>query len=152
MNQVVMCGRMTKDPEVRYSAGAEPIAVVSFTLAVDRGKKKNGESAGADYVPCKVFGKSGENLARFSAKGTAIYAMGHMHSDSYENKEGKRVYTFDFYIDRWEFPLTNSRKDEASISAEKQERADLADVNAAIAQEYEVPEGFSKIDDDMIPF
>lgn len=151
MNQCVFCGRLTKDPVTRYSSGADPLAVVSFTLAVDRGKKKNGEEAGADYINCKVFGKSGENLARFAAKGIGLYVIGHMQSGSYDGKDGKKVFTLDCVVDRWEFPLVNLRRDEAQLSADKKDRADLENINAALAGD-EVPEGFQKIADEDIPF
>ena len=150
MNQCIFSGRLTKDPIVRYTSGADSLAVVSFAIAVDRGKKKNGEEAGVDYINCKVFGKSGENLARFVAKGVGLSVIGHMQSGSYE-KDGKKVYTLECIVDRWEFPLVNLRRDEAKLSADKQDRADLENINAALAGD-EIPEGFQKLEDGDIPF
>ena len=68
MNLVIIQGRLTRNPEVRYTTDSQ-LAIASFSVAVDRGKNKNGEDMGADFIPVKVFGKQAENCERFLAKG-----------------------------------------------------------------------------------
>lgn len=101
MNQVIISGRLTKDPEVRYTAGTQ-MAVASFTVALDRGKDKNGQDRGADFPRCTAFGRTAENLEKFTAKGLRVQVIGHIHTDSYE-KNGQKFFTTDVIADRVEF-------------------------------------------------
>lgn len=156
MNETIICGRLAKDPITRYTTGDEPLAVVSFTVALERGKKRNGEDAGVDYIPCKMFGKKAENFARFFGKGYGCLLRGHLQSGNYESKKtGEKVYTLDLVVDEWEFLPGNPHKTEEELAADKQNRAEVNTVNYTaykMAQEENaVPEGFSKLDDD-IPF
>lgn len=92
MNQVDLIGRLTKDPELRQSQGGKSIC--SFTLAVDRQVKKDSQQS-ADFIRCKAFGKTAENLARYMSKGQMIAVSGSISTGSYKDKDGKTVYTTD---------------------------------------------------------
>lgn len=136
MNQVIISGRLTKDPEIRYTAGTQ-MAVANFTVALDRGKDKNGQHRGTDFPRCTAFGRTAENLEKFSGKGLRVQVIGHIHTDSYE-KDGVMHYTTDVVADRVEFIDWKGKSDA--------ERA----VTARPSADY-APEGFSALDED-IPF
>lgn len=101
MNLVLISGRLTKDPEVRYTTGTQ-MAVAVFTLAIDRGKDKNGEDMGADFPRVTVFGKQAENCERYLAKGCRVAVQGKIQTGSYE-KDGQKVFTTDVIASRVEF-------------------------------------------------
>lgn len=102
MNKVSLVGRLTRDPEVRYSQGESSTAVARFTVAVDRRFKKDGEAT-ADFISCVAFGKTAEFIERFFSKGRRIGLVGHIQTGSYDNKDGQKVYTTDVYVDECEF-------------------------------------------------
>lgn len=102
MNVAILMGRITKDPETRYTQGKEPLAVTRYTLAVDRRYKRDGEPS-ADYIPCVAFGKGAEFAEKYLRKGTKIAVSGRIQTGSYTNKDGQKVYTTDVVIDRQEF-------------------------------------------------
>ena len=102
MNLVLISGRLTKDPEVRYTTGTQ-MAVAVFTLAIDRGKDKNGEDMGADFPRVTVFGKQAENCERYLAKGCRVAVQGKIQTGSYEDKNGQKVFTTDVIAQRVEF-------------------------------------------------
>lgn len=102
MNNVILIGRLTKDPELRCTSGTQ-MAIATFTLAIDRGKDKNGESKGADFPRVMVFGKSAENCEKFLKKGRLVGIQGRIRTGSYENDYGNKVYTTDVIADRVEF-------------------------------------------------
>ena len=102
MNKVILKGRLVRDPEIRYTAGAESKAVAKFTLAVDRRFKKDGEQ-NADFISCVAFGKIGEFVEKYLIKGTKIALDGHWQTGSYTNKDGAKVYTNDCVADSIEF-------------------------------------------------
>ena len=89
MNKVCLLGRLTKDPEVRYSQGADPLAVARYTLAVDRRMGKNGEKA-ADFIACVAFGKSGEFAEKFFKKGQMVGVVGRLQVRSWEDDAKKK--------------------------------------------------------------
>lgn len=97
MNVVVLMGRLTRDPEVRYTQGEEPMAIASYTLAVDRIKE------GADFISCKAFGRNGEFAEKYLKKGTKITVSGRIQTGSYTNKDGAKVYTTEVIVERQEF-------------------------------------------------
>lgn len=115
MNSVVLIGRLTKDPELRYTSGTQ-MAVATFTLAIDRGKDKNGESKGADFPRVMVFGKSAENCEKFLKKGRLVGIQGRIRTGSYENDYGNKVYTTDVIADRVEFLEWGDKPQESSQS------------------------------------
>ena len=101
MNSVVLIGRLTKDPEVRYTSGSQ-MAVCTFTLAIDR-ITRNGEEKKTDFPRVTVFGKQAENCERFLAKGKQAGVQGRLQTGSYTDKNGNVVYTTDVLADRVEF-------------------------------------------------
>ena len=102
MNKVILMGRLTRDPEVRYSQGDSSLAIARFTLAVDRRFKKDGE-ASADFISCVAFGKQAEFVERYLHQGTKIVAEGRIQTGSYTNKDGQKVYTTDIVVENCEF-------------------------------------------------
>lgn len=102
MNKVILSGRLTKDPDVRYSQGDKPIAIAAFTLAVDRKFKKDGEQ-NADFINCRSFGKNAEFAEKYLRKGTKIIVEGHWQTGSFTGKDGKKVYTNECIVDSHEF-------------------------------------------------
>lgn len=102
MNKVILMGRLTRDPEVRYSQGANATAVAKYTLAVDRRFKKEGEQA-ADFINCITFGKNAEFVEKYLRQGTKIAVTGRIQTGSYTNKDGVKIYTTDIVVEEHEF-------------------------------------------------
>lgn len=119
MNKVILLGRLTKDPEIRYSAGAEQKAIAKFTLAVDRRFKKEGEQS-ADFISCTAFGKSAEFIEKYFRKGSKILVEGHWQTGSFE-RDGHKVYTNDCIIEQMDFAES---KKEGSPAPDPQTDAD----------------------------
>ena len=104
MNKVILMGRLTKDPEIRYTTGPEQMAVPRFTLAVDRRKRKDGGDPNtADFINCVAFDQSAKFAEKYYKQGTKIIIRGHIKTGSYTNREGQRVNTFDVEIEQSEF-------------------------------------------------
>lgn len=105
MNKVILIGRLTRDPEVRYTAGGEnQMAIASYTLAVDRRRGKDAsEQQTADFIRCTAFGRTGEFAEKYLKKGTKILVQGRIQTGSYTNKDGQTVYTTDVIVDEHEF-------------------------------------------------
>jgi single-strand DNA-binding protein len=101
MNKVILMGRLTKDPNVSYSQGQEPMAVARYSLAVDRAYSKDREQT-ADFINCVAFGKNGEFAEKYLRKGTKIAIEGRIQTGSYE-KDGRKVYTTDIVVEHHEF-------------------------------------------------
>lgn len=124
MNKVILIGRLTRDPEVRYSQGSESTAIARYTLAVDRKFKRESEQD-ADFINCVAFGKSGEFAEKYLHKGTKIVITGRIQTGSYEDREtGKRVYTTDVVVEEHEFC---ERKQDNESPAPAQRRNDGSD-------------------------
>ena len=139
MNSVALTGRLTRDPEVRYSAG-NSMAIAKFTLAVDRQRSaKEGEQT-ADFISITCFGKTAELVEKYVSKGQLIGVTGRIQTGSYE-KEGRKIYTTDVIADRVEFLGTKGSG--SSNSGSGYEPSAPAD---------DVPSGFEKLTDDDIPF
>lgn len=107
MNKVILMGRLTRDPEVRYSAGENALAIARYTLAVDRRFKRDGE-ASADFIPCVVFGKSAEFAEKYFRQGMRVTISGRIQTGSYTNNEGNRVYTTEVVVEEQEFAESKS--------------------------------------------
>ena len=103
MNKVILMGRLTRDPEVRYAQGESPLAIARYTLAVDRRFNRNGDDATADFINCVAFGRSGEFAERYFRKGIKIAVTGRIQTGSYTNKEGVKVYTTEVVVEDQEF-------------------------------------------------
>ena len=102
MNKVIMMGRLTRDPEVRYSQGVSQIAIARFSLAVDRKWKREGEPD-ADFFNCTVFGRQADFVEKYLRKGIKIIVAGRIQNDNYTNKEGQKVYAVQIIVDEIEF-------------------------------------------------
>ena len=103
MNKVILMGRLTRDPEVRYSQGENAMAIARYTIAVDRRFNRNNDDATADFIGCVAFGKAGEFAEKYLRKGTKVAITGRIQTGSYTNKEGVKVYTTDVVIEDQEF-------------------------------------------------
>ncbi len=101
MNKVIMMGRLTRDPEVRYSQGSNT-AVCSFSIAVDRSFKREGDPD-ADFFDCTIFGKRAEVAEKFFRKGLKLVITGRLQNDNYTNKEGQKVYRNRIIVEDFEF-------------------------------------------------
>ena len=102
MTKVILMGRLTRDPEVRYTQGDNTMAIARYSLAVDRRFKRDGEPD-ADFINCVAFGKAGEFAEKYLKKGTKIAVVGRMQTGSYTNKDGQKVYTTDVVVEEQEF-------------------------------------------------
>lgn len=102
MNKVILMGRPTKNPEVRYSQGEKSTAIARYTLAVDRRFKRDNEQ-NADFINCIAFGKSAEFAEKYFHKGTKVVVTGRIQTGSYTNKDGQKVYTTDVVVEDQEF-------------------------------------------------
>lgn len=103
MNRVILCGRVVRNPDVRYAQGNNgSMAVARYTLAVDRAFKKEGEQS-ADFINCIAFGKNGEFAEKYLHQGTKIIVEGRWQTGNYTNKDGNKVYTNDCVVERHEF-------------------------------------------------
>jgi len=114
MNNVVLIGRLTKDPEIRYTQ--DGMAIANFNLAIDRPPKKDGTKE-ADFPKVIVFGKQAENCGKFLAKGMLAGIQGRIQTGSYTNKNGDKVYTTEVVAERVEFLEWKDKKDNAQQSS-----------------------------------
>ncbi len=102
MNKVILMGRLTRDPEMRYSKSDNPIAIARYTLAVERRRTAEGQQA-ADFIPCVALGKNGEFAEKYLTKGMKVAVEGRIQTGSYTNKDGQKVYTTEVMIEAQEF-------------------------------------------------
>ena len=103
MNKVILMGRLTRDPEVRYSQGEQSTAIARYTLAVDRRFRRDGDTQTADFINCVAFGRQGEFAEKYLRKGIKIAITGRIQTGSYTNKDGQKVYTTDVVVEEQEF-------------------------------------------------
>lgn len=114
MNKVILIGRLARDPQVSYSSNSN--AVARFTIAVDRRFKREGEAeAGADFISCVAFGKTGEFLEKYGKKGTKFVVEGRIQTGSYTNREGQKVYTTDVVVENVEFAESKSGQSDSDM-------------------------------------
>ncbi len=142
MNKVILMGRLTRDPEVRYSQGENQAAVARYTLAVDRRFKRDGEAT-ADFINCVAFGRAAEFTEKYLRQGIKIAITGRIQTGSYTNRDGVKVYTADVVVEEQEFV--------ESKAANKQngERAAVPTPNVDDGDGFmNIPEGI----DEELPF
>ena len=145
MNNVVLIGRLTKDPATRYTKGQNQMAVTNFTLAIDR-PVRQGQEKQTDFIRIKVFGRMAENCDRYLVKGRRVGVQGRIQTGSYTNKDGQTVYTTDVVANNVEFLEYSQNNDD------NQNRRGHAE-NAGQGQpEEELPPGFQAVSGDDIPF
>ena len=148
MNKVVLMGRLTRDPDVRYSQGETPLAIARYTLAVDRRFKRNGEQD-ADFINCVAFGRTAEFAEKYLKQGTKMVVSGRIQTGSYTNRDGVKVYTTEVVIEEQDFA--------ESKAASQQNNSGNAQ-NASNNQQAQQPkpqtspDGFMSADDEGLPF
>lgn len=142
MNKVILMGRLTRDPEVRYSTGENSTAIARYSLAVDRRYKRDGEPT-ADFINCVVFGKGAEFTEKYLQKGTKIAVVGRIQTGSYTNKDGVKTYTTEVVVEEQEFA-------ESKAASESHDTKPVANQNRGSEN------GFMNIpddaDDEELPF
>lgn len=110
MNKVILLGRLTRDPETRYSAGDSAMAITRYTLAVDRRFKREGDPT-ADFINCLVFGKGAEFAEKYFRQGTRIAVSGRIQTGSYTNREGRKIYTTEVVVEEQDFAQSREQAD-----------------------------------------
>ena len=153
MNSVVLIGRLTRDPEVRYISESQ-MAVATFTVAIDR-PVRSGQEKKTDFPRVTVFGRQAENCERFLAKGRLVGVQGRIQTGSYTNKDGATVYTTDVVADRVEFLEWGDRNERAGGQPQGYQQSGGYQQNSyqsGSGNDAGVPDGFQAIQDDDIPF
>lgn len=150
MNKVILMGRLTRDPDIRYSQGESPTAVARYTLAVDRrfAKRDGGDQQTADFISCVAFSRSAEFAEKYLRKGIKIVVTGRIQTGSYTNQEGQKVYTTDVVVEDQEFAESKAASDNY------QGGGGFAPANRP-APSAAAPEGFMNIPDGIdeeLPF
>lgn len=121
MNKVVLMGRLTRDPELRYSnRGTDQMAICRYTLAVDRRQRSQNGDQQADFIPCTAFGKGGEFAEKHFRQGMRVLVSGHIQTGSYTNRDGQKVYTTTVIVEEQEFA---DGKRDAGAAGRQQQRA-----------------------------
>ena len=145
MNKVFLMGRLTRDPEVKYSQGATPLAIARYSLAVDRRQAKtNGDEQTADFINCVAFGKSGEFAEKYLRKGVKILVTGRIQTGSYTNKDGAKVYTTDVIVEEQEFAESKN----SSASNDGNNNSSAGNATGAGTGFMNIPDGI----DEELPF
>lgn len=135
MNNVILIGRLTNSPELRYTQGNNQMAVCKFNLAIDRGKDSKGNDKGADFPRVTVFGKQGENASKYLEKGRLVAIQGRIQTGSYKDKEGKTVYTTDVIAEKvkyLEYSGNANNQDNESAPLEESPLEDFAVLNEQV--------------------
>lgn len=154
MNKVILMGRLTRDPEVRYSQGENPLAIARYTLAVDRRmtRRDGGDnSQTADFISCVAFGKSGEFAEKYLHQGTKICVSGRIQTGSYTNRDGQKVYTTEVVVDDQEFAESKNAASGAGMGTSGGYQPDSRpQPSSAIGDGFmNIPDG---VDDEGLPF
>ena len=146
MNKVILMGRLTRDPEVRYSQGEGASAVARYSLAVDRRFKRDGEPT-ADFLNCVAFGKAAEFAERYFRQGTKIVVTGRIQTGSYTNRDGVKVYTTDIVVEEQEF--AESKAASGSTTGDSYQASPAPSPSVDIGDGFmNIPEGI----DEELPF
>lgn len=147
MNEVVLMGRLTKDPDIRYTQEAQPMCIARYTLAVDRGVKREGQQS-ADFISCVAFGKNGEFAEKYLHKGMKICLSGRIQTGSYTRQDGQKVYTTDVVVAHQEFAESKVANDAAQNYSVPQPEKQPENQGAAIDGFMHIPDGI----DEELPF
>ena len=153
MNKVILMGRLTRDPEVRYSAGESGTAVARYTLAVDRRFSRRDDPNGqtADFIGCVAFGRSAEFAERYLHQGTKVVVTGRIQTGSYTNRDGQKVYTTDVVVEDQEFAESKAAASERGVNV----TASAPRPSAPAPSEASAGDGFMNIPDGIeeeLPF
>ncbi len=151
MNKVVLMGRLTRNPDVRYSQGEKATCVARYTLAVNRRFRRDGEQD-ADFINCVAFGRQGEFAEKYFRKGTKVLITGRIQTGSYTNREGQKVYTTEVVVEDQEFAESKASSDSYAASHPRTEAAPATSMpspSAASADGFmNIPDGI----DEELPF
>ena len=148
MNKVILMGRLTRDPDVRYSSGENSTAVARYTLAVDRKFRREGDSATADFIGCVAFGRPAEFAEKYLRQGTKIAIIGRIQTGSYTNREGRKVYTIDVVVEEQEFAESRAEAEANRASFQRQSAPSPAPSADAGDGFMNIPDGI----DEELPF
>ena len=161
MNKVILMGRLTRDPDIRYTQGDNSMCIARYTLAVDRRYKQNSEQD-ADFIPCVAFGKSGEFVEKHFRKGIKIGVVGRIQTGSYTNKDGVKVYTTEVVAEDQEFVESKNASGGGQTGGNSQPAGNSdsgsgnGNKSGGYRQTEQVPSslnGFNSVDDDdELPF
>ena len=143
MNKVILMGRLTRDPEVRYGAGENSTAVARYTIAVDRRFKRGGEQS-ADFIGCVAFGRNAEFAEKYLRQGTKIVLTGRIQTGSYTNRDGQKVYTTDIVVEEQEFAESKTAAGNGGQNNYSRPSAATSDTDGFMT----IPDGI----DDELPF
>lgn len=157
MNKVILMGRLTRDPEVRYTQGENQMAIARYTLAVDRRfNRSNGNDENtADFIPCVAFNKAGEFAEKYFRKGTKIAVSGRIQTGSYTNKDGVKVYTTEVIVDDQEFAESKNSSSSADGGYGNSNYGNSFGGNSQSAAPMAAGDGFMNIPDGIdeeLPF
>lgn len=146
MNKVILMGRLTRDPEVRYSQGESPMAVARYSLAVDRRFNRGNDENNTDFINIVAFGKAGEFAEKYFRKGTKVLVTGRIQTGSYTNKDGVKVYTTDVVAEDQEFAESkNNSGTDGGFAGNQASAAPMASVGDGFMN---IPDGI----DEELPF
>ncbi|MBQ2922208.1 MAG: single-stranded DNA-binding protein [Tyzzerella sp.] len=147
MNKVILMGRLTRDPEVRYSQGENALAIARYTLAVDRRAARREGEATADFINCVAFGRSAEFAERYLRQGTKIVVSGRIQTGSYTNRDGQKVYTTEVVVEESEF--AESKANSSAPSNNSYQASPAPSPSADIGDGFmNIPDGI----DEELPF
>ena len=151
MNKVILMGRLTRDPDVRYSAGESGTSVARYTLAVDRRFNKRDGEATADFISCVAFGRSAEFAEKYFHQGLKVVVTGRIQTGSYTNKDGQKVYTTDIVVEEQEFAESKAAGNEqvSSTAAARPNPAQASMPKADAHGFMNIPDG---VEDEGLPF
>ena len=150
MNKVILMGRLTRDPEVRYSQGENSTAIARYTLAVDRRFRRNNDGEqSADFIGCVAFGRSAEFAEKYFRQGLKVIVTGRIQTGSYTNKEGQKVYTTEVILDDQEFADSKGAASEMGGYAQAAPSQRPAPTSAIGDGFMNIPDG---VEDEGLPF
>lgn len=163
MNKVILCGRLTRDPDVRWSQGQDQKCIARYTLAVDRRIRNPQEGQQtADFISCVAFGRGAEFAEKYLRQGTKLIITGHIQTGSYTNRDGQKVYTTDVVVEDQEFAESKSAqggssgRSQGTGTVQREYGAAPADFTGSYNPAKADADGFMQIpdsvDDDGLPF
>ena len=162
MNKAILMGRLTRDPEIRYTQGDNPMCIARYTLAVDRRFNRNNDDGNnADFIPCICFGKSAEFVEKYLLKGTKMAVTGRIQTGSYTNRDGVKVYTTEVVVEEQEFAESKNALSAGSgvssgnTGADRREAGSRSNSQQASAKSNDPMDGFMNIPDGIdeeLPF
>ena len=146
---MILCGRLTKDPDVRYSSGANQTAIARYNLAVDRTVRREDGTQEADFISCVAFGKNGEFAEKYLRKGMKILVEGRIQTGSYTNRDGQKVYTTDVVVEHHEFVESRQQSQQEAPAAVPAQRPEPSYAQSSMDDFMPIPDDVA---DEGLPF